>query len=230
MRRGTVAVGGISLAILVGALWGTNAIIATSGLGGGSVTAHTPAPRVNPYEAGLAAFERGDLVVALQEWAKVADTDARAQVGLGNALLRGGPGVEANPRLALGWYYRAAAVMNVDAEMALGRMFADGILGQADFSSAGFWYRNAGMHGAADGAFLAGTFLEAGRGTRADPVEAATWFTLAASLGHAGGAGARDRVFAGLNASQRAMYEQRVREFDAQRRTGDATVVGSAPT
>ena len=121
-------------------------------------------------------------------------------------------------------------LMNTDAELALARLFAEGAMGQPDFATAGFWFRNAGMHGAAEGAYAAGTYLEAGRGTRADPVDAAAWFSLAAELGHQAAPGSRDLLLRGFSAAQRTMYDQRVREFQEQRRTGDTTFHGVGPT
>ncbi len=229
MNRSAVVIAGGFVVVLGLLLWGTSAVVNVARVaidapvGGGPPTTGRDA-----YRTGQAAYQRGDLVAALAEWTKVAETDARAQAGLGDIYLRGGSGIEADRRAAMTWYYRAAASKNTHAEMALGGIFAEGMGVAVDFSLSGYWYRNAGMHGIPEGAYIAAGYLEVGRGQRADAVDATAWYALASELGHPDAAAARDRGLATLSPVQRTLFEQRMNEFHHERRTGDATLVGPA--
>lgn len=182
------------------------------------VNAPPPQPRsydtpLDLYDAGMAAYLKGDYQSAILAWTTVAAKDPRAQVGLGDIYYRGGGGVAADPAQALVWYYKAGIAGDRWGELALAKVMLEDRGVKQDFAAANYWYRNAGLHGVGEAAFMAGALTEAGKGIRADIVETAAWYDLSDELGYPDGAAARDRVLAAMTEQQRSMYAQRVREF-----------------
>ena len=168
---------------------------------------------LDPYDAGMAAYLKGDLQSALIAWTPLAAKDPRAQVGLGDIYYHGGAGVPVDVAQALVWYYKAAISGDRWGELTLAKVMREDKGVKPDLAAANYWYRNAAMHGVAEAAFMAGSMTEAGKGIRADIVETAAWFDLAAELGHPDGAAERDRVLAAMTDPQRVMYRQRAVEF-----------------
>ncbi|MEN6438588.1 MAG: tetratricopeptide repeat protein [Syntrophobacter sp.] len=108
------------------------------------------------YDAGLKAFEKGDLATALAEWTLAAEqNDARAQYRLG-AMFDRGQGVDQNSGEALKWYGLAAEQEYADAEYSLGLMsyFGQGV--PQDYREATRWFRLAVRHGKEDARYLLG--------------------------------------------------------------------------
>lgn len=168
---------------------------------------------LDPYDAGMAAYLKGDFQSALIAWTPLAPKDPRAQVGLGDIYYYGGGGVPADPAQALVWYYKAGISGNRWGELALAKAMLEDKGVKQDYAAANYWYRNAGMHGVGEAAFMAGTLTETGKGIRADIVETAAWYDISAELGYPDGAAERDRVLAAMTEAQRTMYRVRVVEF-----------------
>lgn len=204
---------------LVGTIAG--GVVAFALMAGGIVLVlKAPPPRqtaayesLDPYEAGMAAYLKGDYQSAIIAWTPLAAKDPRAQVGLGDVYYQGGGGIPPDPAQALVWYYKAGIAGYRWGELALAKVMLEDKGIKLDYSAANYWYRNAGMHGLGEAAFMAGSLTEGGKGIRADIVETAAWYDLSAELGHPDGAAERDRVLAAMTEAQRTMFRQRAVEF-----------------
>ncbi|MGH8223251.1 MAG: tetratricopeptide repeat protein, partial [Woeseiaceae bacterium] len=78
------------------------------------------------FEAGFAAYSRGDYETALAEWQPLAEQgDASSQFGLG-LLYANGFGVAMDDAQALKWYGLAADQGHAEAQYNLGVMYQNG--------------------------------------------------------------------------------------------------------
>lgn len=70
---------------------------------------------------------------------------------------------------------------DADAQLTLGRFYADGIFVSQDDAKAAQWYLSAAKQGQADAQVWLGMAYETGRGVSKDYVEAYAWFDVAAA-------------------------------------------------
>ncbi len=130
------------------------------------------------FEAGLAAFDRGDYETALEEWRPLAEQgDADAQYYLGN-MYTSGWGVPRDLAEAAYWYGMAAAQEHAEAQFSLGDSYDHGDIPR-DLAEAAKWYRKAADQGHADAMVMLGLMYQAGRGVPQDDAEAAKWLDRA---------------------------------------------------
>ncbi len=98
------------------------------------------------FHDGVAAYERGDLVTAIQTWRSAADQgDALAQYNLGG-LYANGRGVQKDLSEAAVWYRKAAEQGNPLAQYYLGTLYEKGEGVNLDRTEAAKWYRKAAAH------------------------------------------------------------------------------------
>ena len=100
------------------------------------------------FEAGMAAYHRGDYATALREWQRLAEQwqAEEAQFNLG-VIYGNGKGVPKDYQLALYWFRRSANQGNARALTQLGLMYEHGNGVTQDFVLAHKWY----ILGAANG-------------------------------------------------------------------------------
>ena len=100
------------------------------------------------FEAGMAAYHRGDYATALREWQRLAELwqaeEAQFNVGL---LYENGQGVPQDYVQARQWYAKAAAQGYAGAQINLGRLYEFGHGVTQDYVLAHKWY----ILGAANG-------------------------------------------------------------------------------
>ncbi len=102
------------------------------------------------FDDGLAAYERGDYKVALQEFRPLAAQGyAGAQKNLGVMYLLG-RGVSQDNAEAVAWFRRAAAQGYADAQRNLGVMYFQGMGVPRDFVQAHLWLNLAASQGYKD--------------------------------------------------------------------------------
>ena len=99
------------------------------------------------FEAGLAAYERGDYAAALKEWRPLAEQGhAGAQFDLA-VMYDNGEGVAQDGAQAVAWYRRAAEQGSVAAQNNLALMYANGYGVPRDYIQAYMWFNLAGAQG-----------------------------------------------------------------------------------
>lgn len=79
-----------------------------------------------------------------------------------------------------------AARGDAQAQIQLGRLFAEGRQVPPDYQQAAQYYLAAAQQGSAEGQYRLGELFEAGQGVVGDEIQAADWYGKAASQGHAG--------------------------------------------
>jgi len=103
------------------------------------------------FDAGLAAFERGDYAVAFNEWRPLAEQGyVGAQTNLG-WMYESGQGVPQDDTEAVRWYRLAAEQGDAAAQLSLGLRYTNGRGVPQDYVAAHMWYNLA----AADGVSVA---------------------------------------------------------------------------
>ncbi len=99
------------------------------------------------YDAGYAAYKRGDYAAALSEFKPLAEQgDANAQYNLG-IMYDKGQGVEKDYAQAMEWYARAARQGQPNAQNNLGLMYAQGHGVDKDYVTAHMWLNLSAVHG-----------------------------------------------------------------------------------
>jgi TPR repeat protein len=112
---------------------------------GGGVTLSTPAK--SDYEAGVAAYSKGDFAAAMAEWMPLAESgDPVAQNSVG-ALYDRGLGVNENDATAVYWYQKAAEQNLPLAMRNLASKYASGHGVPYDKALADSWYEKAAKMG-----------------------------------------------------------------------------------
>jgi TPR repeat protein len=110
------------------------------------------------FEAGMAAYHRGDYATALREWQRLAEQwqaeEAQFNVGL---LYENGQGVPQDYVQARQWYAKAAAQGYAGAQSNLGRLYEFGHGVTQDYVQAYMWY----ILGAAQGDTLGAALRDA---------------------------------------------------------------------
>ena len=139
---------------------------------------------VGAYEAGLAAYRRGDFAAARSIWEPVADAGhAQAQYLLG-FMLQNGLGQPWSNARAANWYRRAANQGHPEAQLALGDLYLRGMGVELDPRVGAAWYASAAVAGDKSGQFEYAKLLLHGVGVEKDMGAALAWFEAAAANGH----------------------------------------------
>lgn len=152
---------------------------------------------------GGLAFAHGAYDVAYRELRREAPDNPRASYLLAE-LYREGRGVERNPLRAIQWYSRAADAGLVEAQLALGMLFAYDTELARNYNEAFLWFRRAAEQGHAEAQFHLGLMYANGMGTVKDPVRALAWLDTAAAQGMSEALEVRELVVASLNPEERA--------------------------
>ncbi len=133
------------------------------------------------FDKGVAAYNSGDYVTALQEWRPLAEqgyADAQYNLGL---MYDNGLGVPQDDKEAVKWYRKAADQGDSDAQTNLGQMYRQGLGVPRDDKEAAKWYRLAADQGGyARAQYNLGWMYDNGRGVPQDDKEAVKWYRLAA--------------------------------------------------
>ncbi len=154
------------------------------------------------YEEGQGVAQ--DYKAAMQWYSKAAEQgEALAQNNLG-LMYKNGHGVAQDYKAAFKWFSKAAEQGFTEKEIteALGGL--EEALGEfsmsQDFKAAVQWFSELTQQGQAEAQLNLGSMYENGKGVPQDKIRAHMWFNLAASNG--AGAGARDRVAAGMTPAE----------------------------
>lgn len=160
------------------------------------------------FQAGLAAYERGERETALREWTPLAEGGhAEAQYHLWLLYL------DDSYVEALKWLLDAATGDHPKALNDLALLYDQGLGMERDDLKAAGLYRRAADQGYADAqAGLAALYAE-GRGVGADPVRAYHWYSLALDSDADGAAKSRRRLAARMSAAQIAAAGKLTREW-----------------
>jgi len=131
------------------------------------------------FNAGVRAYQEGDLSTALEEFRKAADEgNARAQLNVG-VFYDQGLVVSQDHATAAEWYRRAAEAGIELAQFNLGTLYFEGLGVEKDYTSALEWYTRAAFAGNGDAQFNLSVMYQEGLGTQVDYVEAHAWLELA---------------------------------------------------
>jgi cell division septation protein DedD len=142
------------------------------------------APASADYQSALAAYRRGDFVVALKELrplARAGMSEAQSVLAL---MYEYGQGVAADMGQAVQWYRRAAEGGHLGAQFILAGLYARGIGVPRDDAEALRWYRRAARRGHDEAQYQLARMLEDGRGTAQDMATALHWYQEAAANGN----------------------------------------------
>ena len=154
-----------------------------------TVVALTSVVMVRPvsadFEAGWAAYQRGDFAAAIAAWRPLAEHGmARAQFNLG-VLFDEGKGVERDLARAMAWWRKAAEQNMTEAQHNLASLYIAGEEVPQDYARALVWLNKAAAQGLARSQYTLGKFHAYGLGIDKDEREAATWFFKAGRQGYA---------------------------------------------
>lgn len=137
------------------------------------------------YDAGLAAYKRGDYATALREFRTLAERGhARAQSDLASMYAMG-LGVPEDDRRAALWFREAADQGDAIASVQLGILYDNGEGVAEDNRQAVFWFRKAAEQGHTLAQILLGKKYDNGEGVAEDDHQAVFWFRKAAEQGSA---------------------------------------------
>lgn len=141
------------------------------------------APARADFNAGMAAYERGDFTTAMAEWLPLAEAgDAEAQYRVGRLYGRG-EGVNEDKAEALVWYELAAGQDHPVATSALGLYSERGWGVPISQQEAFEHYLRAAELGDSVSASIVGELLWFGTGVSEDKAKAVGWFRVAAEYG-----------------------------------------------
>lgn len=137
------------------------------------------------YDAGAAAYKRGDYATALEAWRPLAEQgDVHAQFDLG-AMYDHGMGVPPNDAEAAKWYRLAAEQGHLDAQFSIGLAYVKGQGVRQDYSEAVRWFRMAADQGEPNAQVALGVMYDNGTGVPPNPSMAMRLYRLAAKQGNA---------------------------------------------
>ena len=139
-----------------------------------------------PAQAGLpegvAAYEAGNLPLAVKEFRTAAETnDADCQYNLA-LMYEQGIGVAKDEKEARVWYRKAAEQGNFSAQFNLGVLYENGRGGDVDFALANQWYRKAAEQGDALAIGNLGMLYIRGDGVKVDKVAGVALLLRSATL------------------------------------------------
>lgn len=127
-------------------------------------------PAMAGLKEGVAAYEAGDLPLAVKEFrasAEKGDADCQFNLAL---MYEKGMGVPKDERKAVAWYRKSAEQGNSNAQFNLGVLCEHGRGGPVDFAQAHKWYRRAAVQGDALAIGNLGMLYMRGDGVKADKV------------------------------------------------------------
>ena len=137
------------------------------------------------FQAGWAAYEKGDYQAALHEWTPLAEQgDKEAQFNLG-LIYEHGKGVEQDYKTAAQWYRLAANQGLAHAQNNLGAMHEHGKGVTQNDQLAFYWYERAAEQALADAEFNLSIRYKKGAGVKQDHKKAAEWRQRAVEQRHA---------------------------------------------
>jgi TPR repeat protein len=146
------------------------------------------------FDKGLAAYDAGDLVTALEEWRPLAEQGvAVAQNNLG-LMYEFGEGVLQDYAKSVSLYLLAAEQGYALAQYNLGNMYRTGRGVLQDYSEAFTWYRLASEQGYAMAQSNLGAMYSFGHGVLQDNVKAHMWYNIGAANGNALGGENRGKI------------------------------------
>ena len=165
------------------------------------------------FEAGVAAYQRGDYTTALREWGPLAEHGlAAAQFNLG-LLYANGQGVPRDYVQARQWYEKAAVQGYALAQLNLGVIYGNGNGGPEDYTLALYWFRLSANQGNAIALTQLGLLYERGNGVPQDVILAQKWYILGAASGDKLGAELRDALAKQMTPAQIFQAQERAREW-----------------
>ena len=136
------------------------------------------------FAAGREAFRAGDHPSALADFLKAAELGHAESQFLCGQMYRKGLGVQANDKLALGWYRRAAKQGHLEGQMACGSIYEEGRGTAVDLKRALGWYERAAKQGCVEAQLKCGYMYYGGRAETRDPKKARRWLESAAENGN----------------------------------------------
>jgi len=134
------------------------------------------------FEAGIAAYEAGDLPLAFQEFLAAAgegDVGSQFNVAL---MYEQGLGVAKDEQEAVVWYGKAASQGNAAAQYNLGVLYENGRGTEVDFAKANEWYRKASVQGDALAIGNLGMLYVRGQGVEVNKVAGVALLLVSATL------------------------------------------------
>jgi TPR repeat protein len=135
------------------------------------------------FDAGMAAFARGDFATALERWRPLAEQgDAAAQNELG-VMYGAGLGVARDDAIAALWFRRAALQGYPRAQHNLGRLYRFGLGVERNPQVAAGWIKASARTGYVKAQATLGALYAGGEGVPKDLLRAYFWWTLAAGQG-----------------------------------------------
>jgi len=133
-------------------------------------------------QEGVAAYEAGNLPLAVKEFRAAAETnDANCQYNLA-LMYEQGIGVAKDEKEARVWYRKAAVQGNSNAQFNLGVLYENGRGGAVDFGQANQWYRKAAVQGDALAIGNLGMLYIRGDGVKVDKVAGVALLLQSATL------------------------------------------------
>jgi hypothetical protein len=164
------------------------------------------------FQKGVAAYQSGDYVTALQEWRPLAEQgDAAAQTIIGS-MYKNGEGVLQNYAEAVKWYRLAAEQGNATSQYNLGLMYDNGEGVLQDYAEAMKWYRLAAEQGIAKAQNNIGVMYELGRSVLQNNVRAHMWYNIAAANGAEKSGEWRDQIAAKMTSADISKAQSMARE------------------
>lgn len=135
------------------------------------------------FNTGLAAFEKGDFAIAIEEWTPLAEKgDMAAQFNLG-VIYQNARGVPRDNKRAFYWFRAAAEKGHPKAMLNVAFSYASGTgIGQ-NYQEAYIWMRKTADKGLILAQYNVGLMLYNGWGTERNTKAAMAWMQLAANAG-----------------------------------------------
>jgi len=122
------------------------------------------------FDAGVTAYESGNLPQAAREFRKSAEAgDSNSQFNLA-LMYEQGIGVGKDEKAAVDWYRKSAAQGNSNAQYNLAVLYENGRGTAVDFAEANQWYRKAALQGDGLAVGNLGMLYMRGQGVNADKV------------------------------------------------------------
>jgi uncharacterized protein len=136
------------------------------------------------FNAGVAAYEKGNYKAAFDEWLPLAqNNDPAAMRNIGH-IYRRGLGVGQDYKKAMTWYKRAATLGFDRAQANVADMYLKGEGVPQDYSQAVQWFARAAQQGHVLSQYNLGLLLENGLGVDKNETMALGWYEAAASAGY----------------------------------------------
>lgn len=127
-------------------------------------------------DAGIAAYRRGDFVLAYAEFRAAAEQNDPLALNVLGIMHAEGVGVARNDKLAVDWFFKAQALGSLEAGANLARMYADGRGVPRSDTEALRQYRGAALGGYLPAMKRLAEIFERGElGVTPDPIAAQEW-------------------------------------------------------